>query len=376
MKKTTYIGIFLVILAVFIAVFGINEIRKGNVKDRVDLPELVNGLLPENKTVNGTRYAIPEEYIADFGVDVPEISNPTYVSVTEADAVIADGLGGVSIEVNGQWYFYPYQIMNWHQVVQTEIDGEQLTVTYDPLCHSGRVYSGTLMHANQVYNNNALLQQEDGSLVQQGTGIVVSGSNAREQLSVYDSELVLWSLWKDEHPDGLVLAAQDDEPRDYTRHPYGAYDDNDIIYFPFASEIGDFSSKWLIDSFTWNGETIGFFKDIEQGFGVYQFQLAGENFVAFYDMNAEITRVFKSGANESFVYNFDASQIESEDGAVWSPNGLALSGDRSGEQLERVSTQRSFYMCWSAQHSSESIAHAENIETVDGNEGINVDLTQ
>ena len=80
-------------------------------------------------------------------------------------------------------------------------------------------------------------------------------------------------------------------------------------------------------------------------------ELAGEDFVAFYDMDAEMTRVFKGGANESFVYNFDASQIESEDGKsqTWtivgedeadaakgrishvSPMAIALFGKAAGE---------------------------------------------
>ena len=321
-----------------------------------------------------------DSYIFDYGVDVPEITEPKYVSVGEADEIIADGLPGVAIEVNGEQYFYPYQILNWHQIVNASFDGLDLTVTFDPLCYTDRVYVASgLSHAEQVLNSNTLLEDQGGNLWLQGTGEGISEGVLGQSLEIYTYESVLWSTWKEQYPEGKVLSTDTGVIRDYTRHPFGAYDEGELVYFPVQDMDERFGPKWILDGVVDGKESAAFLREVTKGFGVENGTLNGTQYVGFYDFEQGKTNVFIASANNqslTFTYEFGEEEWRDEQtDSVWNSDGLAISGELEGTQLESVQTYQSFWFCWESQHENTSIGHADNIDVVDDQpEGTDIEI--
>lgn len=366
------LALAVLIIAGGAVIYGIQSYSLKKAEDGMKGPELTNGLLVDSVRHGGMTYLIPPESVYDYGIDVPEIGEASFTTVEDADEFLADDLPGIDVEVDGEHYYFAYQIMNWHEVARTDLAGG-LSVTFDPLCYSPRVYdapdAGILDHANKVYDNNALLSDENGNLWDQSSGLAVAGDRAGDQLETYPFTTMHWAEWKELYPNGHVLNIPEEGVRDYTRHPFGAYDDNDIVYFPLSRISDGFQDKWIADSFSAGGESIVFLRIIEKGFVAYDFQLGGRNYVALYDTDQDITRVYSADVEGqdtlTFNYDFDEKEIRDEQtNSLWNADGLAISGELKGTQLSAQQTLPSFWMCYSTEHDSPTVAHAENLESV------------
>ncbi len=317
--------------------------------------DLENGLLAEPETVDGETYLVPSEYVFDSGAELPALNDPDFTYVTDADSYLSDEVDGVSIEIGAEQYFFSYQILNWHEVVNMNDAG--LAVTHCMLCRSSAVYETQepLMHAGKVYNNNLLLMDESsGSYWNQFTGMAIVGDRAGEELTSYPSEVMTWGEWKDLYPNGSVLSTDTGYDRDYTRHPFENYDVADLYYFPLNQIDDRMSAKWIVDGLDLGDMSVAYSRDIMKGIWVHNFTHGNLVYVAMYDTEDEVTRVFTAGS--SFTYDNEENVFVDQDGGTWSADGVALTGAQTGTQLDQVQTQSSFYMCWYANHTDTFIA--------------------
>ena len=64
--------------------------------------------------------------------------------------------------------FYPYSIMNWHEIVNDTIDGKDVAITFCPLCGSALIFDRLLPDGQTVkfgvsgklYNSNLLMYDD------------------------------------------------------------------------------------------------------------------------------------------------------------------------------------------------------------------------
>lgn len=331
-------------------------------------PALDGGVYASAVTRDGVTSLVPNDQLYDSGVvegGIPALTNPKYDSVLASDAVIADDLLGIDLDLGDGHRFYPVQIMNWHEVVNDTVNSQHIVVTYCPLCGTGIVYSGdvnmsavTLSATGKVYNNNTILKDEEtGSLWLQATGEAVQGSWIGESLSVIPSQMMKWSTWKDLYPSGLVLSTDTGVTRDYTRHPYGNYDTSKGVYFPINHTSPDFTSKWTV--YGVGNETAGLaFSTVAlEGTGMMTATLGDQPVIAVYNFETETMRAFftNSQADGSafgpFEYNFAKKRLtDTATGSVWNSDGKAISGERAGTQLTEVPSVRGFWFCIAAMH--------------------------
>ena len=75
---------------------------------------------------------------------IPSIDNPKYVSVKEADEWIEDNELVLALIYKGVKRVYPLQILVWHEIVNDNIAGDPLLITYCPLCGSGIAFEGKI----------------------------------------------------------------------------------------------------------------------------------------------------------------------------------------------------------------------------------------
>ena len=180
-------------------------------------------------------HTIPLDEITSGGPPkdgIPPIDHPTFVSVSEADEWLEDIEPVVILARGEEAKAYPLQILIWHEIVNDEIGGTPVSVTYCPLCNTALAFdrrldgvvldfgtTGMLRHSNLV-----MYDRQTESWWQQATGEGLVGVHAGRQLTPLSAPLVSWKEFKNAYPDGRVLSRQTGFRRDYGRNPYRGYD--------------------------------------------------------------------------------------------------------------------------------------------------------
>jgi len=172
---------------------------------------------------------------------IPAIQEPKFTSVTDADESILDQYRGILVEIDGKQRFYPYNILVWHEIVIDSFAGEDLAVTFCPLCGSAIVFDrevdGTVLNfgvGGLLYESNLLMfDRATESLWSQIEGRAVVGSYTGTELEIIDSQLLTFEQVKELYPAALILSTETGFSRNYTTYPYGDYDNQQsAFYFP------------------------------------------------------------------------------------------------------------------------------------------------
>lgn len=367
LKKRRIVMLGGIVIVLVGAYFGWKAYESKRLADSA-WPTLNGGIYASAVTRDGVTSLVPGDEIYTSGVvegGIPALTNPKYASVASSDAVLADDLYGIDLELNGEHRFYPVQIMNWHEVVNDSWGDRDIAVTYCPLCGTGVVYDRnladqelTLSVTGQVYNNNTILKDDKtGSLWVQALGIAVQGTSIGKSLTVIPSTMMQWKTWKSEYPSGLVLSTDTGITRDYTRHPYGGYDTSKGMYFPMNFTSPDFTSKWMVYGVTDGTNGVAFSDIVLKGTGLGTAAIGETPVIAVYDFSIDAVRVFSAQLpdekDKTITFAFDFAKKRLTDtltNSVWSASGLAISGAYKGIQLQELPTTRGYWACIAALH--------------------------
>ena len=71
---------------------------------------------------------------------IPPIEDPGYITIEEAAEFLEAEDAVFVTELAGEIYVFPQKIMVWHEIVNEEINGEKLSITYCPLTGSAIGY--------------------------------------------------------------------------------------------------------------------------------------------------------------------------------------------------------------------------------------------
>ena len=368
MQKNRYIIVFTTIAILTFIVLGV--IRWTNtpkIASRLD-----GGLLTSPITESGVQTLIPSEYILNTGLNkeqVPPITNPVFTTIAASDAYLNDTTNGISLEVDGQQRFYPVQILNHHYVVLDQDAQGSFAVTYCVFCRAGVVYdTNKKLHASEyVYSNNTLLEDEDGNLWSQMTGMGVRGDNIGERLQMRANvDIMTWADWKKMYPQGRVLSSETGYTRDYGRHPFGGYDNNSRIYYPLSHIDTRIPKKWLLNGVLIDGQPVGFVHRVFAGFNVYQDKVNEIPYVALYNDLPQVN-IFSSvvnGETLEFTYDADTTYVtDIQTGSIWNANGYAIEGSFAGTQLTRLPSVEAMSMCWMSMYPESLLPKVPDVET-------------
>lgn len=191
-----------------------------------------------------------EQIVASVPVDyLPALTNPAVLNGADVEAFnreqreryhrkfLVSGDRVIGVELNGQARAYPLNVLNWHEVVNDEVGGIALCVTYNPLCDSTVVFersSGEQMYefgvSGLLYNSNLLLyDRQPGhtgeSLWSQLSFRAIAGPAAASgaTLRLLPHQLMPWANWLAAHPDTTVIAGDQGKLDRYNGSPYSSY---------------------------------------------------------------------------------------------------------------------------------------------------------
>lgn len=127
---------------------------------------------------------------------------------------------------------YPIQILMWHEIVNDELDGLPIAVTFCPLCNTALVFerridslildfgtTGRLRHSDLV-----MYDRQTESWWQQATGEAIVGALTGRHLRPVPAAILSWRDARALYPAIEVLSRETGHRRPYGRNPYERYD--------------------------------------------------------------------------------------------------------------------------------------------------------
>ena len=293
---------------------------------------------------------------------IPPIDAPRYEDASGGDWLDGDDLVIGYIGANGGAWAFPVKILNLHEIVNDELDGVPILISYCPLCRSAVVYDRLLDGRELTFGNSSALYESDlvmfdretNSYWWQVAGEAIVGTLTGSRLTTLPSTTLTWAQWLEEHPETLVLSRETGFPRSYDRDPFAGYRDqvNDERFpFPVSADAldGRLAAGDEVLGLTVGGESRAY-SARALGNAAVSDTLGGEEIVVFSTENGPTAAAYLADTGDgklSFSYA-DNQYRDAETGSVWNLSGEAVSGPLQGAALELLPSRYTFWFAYIA----------------------------
>ena len=329
-----------------------------------------------------SRRSVPLSEIVSGGPPrdgIPPIDHPRFESAGQADRWLDDRHPVIVVEAEGVAKAYPLGILIWHEIVNDEVGGLPVTVTYCPLCNTALVFDRRLGGRVLDFGTTGRLRQSDLVMYdrqtetwwQQAIGEAIIGELVGQALTAVPANTLGWETARSLYPDVRVLSRDTGFP-DYEasgRYGQNPYTDYDMRRGPipgfFSGKIpGDLRAmERVVAVDVGAGWAVGF-GDLDDD-GVVNTTFEGVDFAVLWQKGASsaLHRPSVSGGRDiGQTAVFDrrlgerALTFERRDGqfrdretdSAWNLAGEAVSGPLAGERLTPIAHGNHFWFAWVA----------------------------
>ncbi len=168
-------------------------------------------------------------------IDSPRFEDGQKVSWLQENDIV------LTLNYKGVQRAYPQRIMNWHEIINDEIAGDPIAITFCPLCGSAvafeRKVDGVITElgvSGKLHDSDLVMYDRyEGNLWQQitGEGLVGPAARRNEKLKPVLLGTTTWGEWIKEYPNSQVLSKDTGFSRNYDQYPYGTYEQDDQLLF-------------------------------------------------------------------------------------------------------------------------------------------------
>ena len=305
---------------------------------------------------------------------IPPIDKPKFVSQESADEWLADNEPVLVVELGGQARAYPIQILMWHEVVNDELAGRPIAVTFCPLCNSSLVFDRRLDGRELTFGTTGNLRNSDlvmwdrqtESWWQQLTGEAVVGELTDKRLRALASQTLSFKDFRESLPSGDVLSRDTGFERNYGDNPYEGYDTPDQQPFLFEGETDErLAAKERVAAvFIGDDAAVVPFSRLRKN-PVASFDLAGTPVAVMFKAgvasaldDAKISESDDVGTSAAFDRRLEGRTLDFErrgDAIVdrqtrstWDITGRATDGPLRGKRLKAVRSDQQFWFALAA----------------------------
>jgi thiol-disulfide isomerase/thioredoxin len=323
-------------------------------EERVLVTAGIKHLVPFDKITCGLGYC-PEvcSGVACWRDRIPALDAPRFESVSQA-AWLNDSDLVLGLVYKGEARAYPVRILNWHEIVNDNVSGDPLVVTFCPLCASGALFSGrvgnltlTFGTSGALYNSDLVMyDRQTESLWPQIRGQAVVGNLTPARLTRLPLDTVTWKEWREAHPATKVLSRDTGFPRDYDRDPYADYARTSDLWFPIQYEDDRLPPKEIVFGLSLGTKGKAYREADLRNLTVINDEFAGLPVAVWRDPASGVTRAFdRLAANRTLAFEYRNGNFRDTNTlSTWSAEGLALSGELAGTQLSGVGADRAHWM--------------------------------
>lgn len=298
---------------------------------------------------------------------IPPLEMPLFTTDLDATSISPFELV-VGVKIGDDVRAYPYNIMNWHEVVNDEfiMDGspEIVTLSYCPLTGSAMLWKSFMESADKTFGTSGLLYNSNLIMYDRATRSnwsqmleqSINGSEIRRipgRLPVVETS---WGTWKAMYPETKLLSEKTGFSRDYTAYPYGSFREDQSLLFPVNNSgdgrlhrkervlginVGSSSKVYPINNFTSQVEVIN------EVVGDMQVVVAGSS---GHNLGVVFNRELEDCTMLDFVAVQDQLPIVMRDneGNEWDIFGTAVSGARKGQRLQKTNSYIAYWFAWTA----------------------------
>ena len=289
---------------------------------------------------------------------IPPIDRPVYGDATEGDWLEPTDLV-LGYVAGGQAYGYPFKILNFHEIVNDELDGIPVLISYCPLCRSAIVYDRRVDGETLSFGNSSALYESDLVMVDRNTGSywwqvagsAIVGTLTGAALDPLPSVVATWADWKAQHPDTLILTRDTGFSRPYERDSFGSYADyldSGQFVFPVskASQDERLQPAALVVGVVLDGVVRAY--PVDGLVDPLNDDVAGSPIVVFpTDGGAAVFQATVNDQTSVFEVR-DGDLIDTATGSVWTTGGMAVSGTQEGSVLVPVPSRTTFWFAFVA----------------------------
>ncbi len=91
---------------------------------------------------------------------IPSIDEPSYLLAEDVDFLADDALV-MGLDINGDQRAFPIRILDYHEIVNDQIGGQAVIVTWCPLCGSGLAFDPRIEGEVHEFGVSGLLHDSD-----------------------------------------------------------------------------------------------------------------------------------------------------------------------------------------------------------------------
>ena len=304
---------------------------------------------------------------------IPPIDNPKFIDVADPPDYMVDDEPVISLELNGEAKAYPLTILIEHEVVNDDLGGVPVSVTYCPLCNTAIVFdrrvNGTVLDfgtSGNLRNSDLVMwDRQTQSWWQQITGEAIVGELTGTRLTFIPAPVISWSQFVSGFPDGMVLSRDTGIGFSYNIPPYRGYDEAGKYPFLFRGP-GDerLPPVERVVGITMENQHVAYPFTVLQDHPVVNDSIGGQELVVFYVggtlspfVGDSFTKrpVGSTAVYEPFVngrkLTFEVQEgviVDRETGSRWSILGQAVDGPLEGDKLAPVLHGNHFWFAWAA----------------------------
>ncbi|WP_424016360.1 DUF3179 domain-containing protein (plasmid) [Halorientalis pallida] len=308
------------------------------------------------------RDVLPKDAIQS--IDEPTFAG-TYFGESDDEMVVLDG---------DPQRAYPLRILSYHEIVNDDVDGEPVAITWCPICWSAVAYRRTVDDRTLTFGvsgklaDDALVMydRETESEWRQPSGECLAGELEGRSLTTIPTAMMTWREFRETYPDGVVLEpvrggtgpGERSHSQEYDMEPYHRYrEDDDFGLYAMRGEGDrrtwdrtDIDAKTVVLGIEQEDETVGYpLPRVEEAGGVVTDTIGGIDVIVVAS-DGDLHAFEDPGLGWELV---DGTLVG--DDATWDP---VTGTSEDGRQLRRIPARTLFAFAWQDDHGPEAFYDA------------------
>jgi len=258
---------------------------------------------------------------------------------------------------------YPHRVLDWHEIVNDQIELVSFGLTYCPLTGSGIAFDRHLSSGLTTFGVSGLLYNSNLIPYDRGTEsnwsqmkmLCVQGVHSGDKVKTFPVVELPWKLIPDAFPDAQVVSLNTGYSRPYGSYPYGDYQITDNLLFPVSPRDTRLFAKERVLGVIVNDRTIVFrFKSFKDRVSRINTRFNGLDLVIFGSQPDNFLTAFERRLTSGELVNLTAMDdvfpiiAEDDHGGKWNIFGEAVSGPHEGVRLSAVDSYMAYWFAWGA----------------------------
>ncbi|TVQ09099.1 MAG: DUF3179 domain-containing protein [Bacteroidetes bacterium] len=326
---------------------------------------------------NDSEWIIPKNEVLDGGPGkdgIPSIQDPKFINVGDATYLQDDDL--VLGFANGEEVrAYPHRILDWHEIINDDVNEHSVAVIYCPLTGTGTGWSRILEEGKTTFGVSGLLYNSnvipyDRKTDSNWSQILLKSVNGQlmgRSAHVYHLVETTWKTWKKAYPSSRVVSTNTGFDWNYDNYPYAYYKTDNTLFFPVSNHDDRLHRKERVLGVIVDEKMIVFrFDSFGNSVSLVNNAFLSKELVVVGSKNLNLMVAFNRELADETILDFEALENElpavliDNEGTRWDIFGRGISGPRKGQQLQHETQMMGYWFSFAAFYPDVSIYDFHN----------------